>query len=173
MTEIPENTEGGVRFYSFIIGKWVSYNDETGKVRKVTDYDQDYPFSYQDLIKKIKKEYKVDLEKDYKELYKERDIDVSRGKNDELPYPIYYLKFKLSKKEQKHFVFDKELDKYWRQESPTVTSSFDMTRDPYWAIFINANTGETILAKQVYIMTDTSRYLDEKVLKKNGNKNGN
>ncbi len=156
---------GGVRFYSFEIGKWVAYNNEPEKTKEIWDYDQDYPFSYRDLIEKIKKEYKVDLEKDFKIPRGGRDISVSRGIWREISKPVYTVEFRISTKEQKNFVYDKELDNY-KYKYYGIMPSVIHRPDPYWHIFIDGNTGETLMAKQAYDRNNIDLYFRVKVLKR-------
>jgi hypothetical protein len=50
----------GTEFYDIHVGIWESY-DETGQLIKKIDYDKPYKFSIEDLIKKMKNEYDIDL----------------------------------------------------------------------------------------------------------------
>ncbi|HEX8577215.1 MAG TPA: hypothetical protein VF677_13050 [Flavobacterium sp.] len=49
-----------IRFYGFPTGISKEY-DQSGKVIKQTDWDKDYKFSIEDLVKKMKEEYDVDI----------------------------------------------------------------------------------------------------------------
>lgn len=51
------------------------FYDENGNLIKEIDYDKNYTFTLYDLIVKVKKEFKIDLNKDLKK------IEISRGKN--------------------------------------------------------------------------------------------
>ena len=72
----------GQTFYSMEIGKW-NYYDKLGKSIKELDMDESFPFSIENLIKKLKTEYNIDL------LDVSKKIIVSRGEvNNQSYYEI-------------------------------------------------------------------------------------
>lgn len=50
----------GEEFYNFRVGIYKIY-DENGNLTEEINYDKDYKFSIDDLIKKMKEEYKIDI----------------------------------------------------------------------------------------------------------------
>jgi hypothetical protein len=50
----------GEEFYNFRVGIYKEY-DENGNLTKEINYDKDYKFSIDDLAKKMKEEYKIDI----------------------------------------------------------------------------------------------------------------
>ncbi len=79
---------GGDMFYEVLYGKW-RYYDENGNLKEERSYDEPYKFSVNQLIKKMKKEYHINLAVDDKD----RDIDVYRGILRKIKpcYVVYYL----------------------------------------------------------------------------------
>jgi hypothetical protein len=65
----------GREFYSFPVGISKEYNEE-GKLIREIEYDKDYKFSIEDLTKKMKEEYKIDI------LKKSSWVKVMRDKID-------------------------------------------------------------------------------------------
>jgi hypothetical protein len=82
-------------FYNFRIGKDIYY-DENGRVTKEVDNDAPYKFSIDQLIKKIKKDYDVDIEK------KTKTVHVRRWLSFELNHkPLYCVSYDLKDESQK------------------------------------------------------------------------
>ena len=80
----------GTEFYKINIGIWENY-DETGQLIKKIDYDKPYKFSIEDLIKKMKNEYDIDL------LDVERVSYVSRyEEKKDVNLPLYEVCYKYS-----------------------------------------------------------------------------
>lgn len=65
----------GKKFYGFEIGIWREYNP-AGELTKETDYNKPYKFSVEDLIKKMKDEYHIDI------LHNSLHIYISRYTNE-------------------------------------------------------------------------------------------
>ena len=78
----------GRRFYDFYIGKWQVY-DENGKLIKEEEEDAPYKFSVDQLIKKIKKEYDLDIEKNTKTTIVDRWLAPELNKK-----PFYSVSFR-------------------------------------------------------------------------------
>jgi len=84
-----------LEFYSSAIGKKRIY-DEKGKLVKEVDNDAPYKFSIDQLIKKIKKDYDVDIEK------KTKTVHVRRWLSFELNHkPLYCVSYDLKDESQK------------------------------------------------------------------------
>ena len=78
----------GNDFYATHIGTWQEF-DSKGNLIKETDYDKTYKFSIKDLIEKIKKEYKVNLE--------DKQEGASAGRREK--NTIFYYEVSLKSKE--------------------------------------------------------------------------
>jgi hypothetical protein len=77
----------GQNFYDLEFGIWKEY-DNKGNLIKETDYDEDYKFSIDDLIKKMRIEYNYDLMNVDKTYNLNRFVDKN---NTRLPlYEVYY-----------------------------------------------------------------------------------
>ena len=69
-------------FYTFPIGITKEYN-ENGKLIKETNWEKDYSFSVEDLVKKIKSEFGIDLIQDYRDKKSTQMIVIRQG-----PFPV-------------------------------------------------------------------------------------
>ncbi|MCV9926915.1 hypothetical protein OIU83_04600 [Flavobacterium sp. LS1R49] len=77
----------GQTFYNLEFGIWKEY-DEKGNLIKETNYDKEYKFSIDDLVKKMKEKYNYDLMNMEKTYNLNRYIDLEKTK---LPlYEVYY-----------------------------------------------------------------------------------
>jgi len=91
----------GKEFYQRNIGKWIFYN-ENGKIVKEIDNDKPYPFSMEQLIEKIKKEYNVNLEQKTPGTWANRSIP------EELKKPVYevHLAYKDHELKRQYVLID-------------------------------------------------------------------
>ncbi|PQL93989.1 hypothetical protein [Apibacter adventoris] len=124
---------GGVFFYNLRISPWKVY-DETGKLKIYKNENQDYPFTYTQVIDKIKKEYHVDLEKEFG---KRQFIDLVRGwnKDDPYDYPKYMVSYSLDNMALKNYLPDPRV-----KEAP---ESYNYGYNPPQRfIFINGRSGK-------------------------------
>ncbi|PQL94057.1 hypothetical protein [Apibacter adventoris] len=124
---------GGIYFYSCRIGNWKDY-DINNELINNQNYDQDYPFTYTQVIDKIKKDYHVDLEKEYG---KRQFIDVVRGwnKDDPYDYPKYMVSYSLDNESLKNYLPDPRV-----KEAP---ESYNYGYNPPQRfIFINGRSGK-------------------------------
>ncbi|PQL91167.1 hypothetical protein [Apibacter adventoris] len=127
---------GGIYFYSCRIGNWKDY-DINNELINNQNYDQDYPFTYTQVIDKIKKEYHIDLEKEFG---KREYIDVRRGwdKKNPYDYPAYVVVYTLTPEELKNYHPDPRVG-----GSLPVNNYYYNTPRRY--IFIDGRTGKTEL----------------------------
>lgn len=85
----------GKMFSKFPFGKHKTYNDK-GEIVKEEDYDKDYPFSIDDLILKMKKDFKIDININKEKLSVNRFIkDVDKKPYYRIVYPLDNYSFRL------------------------------------------------------------------------------
>ncbi|PQL94061.1 hypothetical protein [Apibacter adventoris] len=153
---------GGIYFYSLLLNDWKIYNKDKKIIRQRSE-DENYLFTYTQVIDKIKKDYHVDLEKEYG---KRQYIDVVRGwnKDDPYDYPKYMVSYSLNNESLKNYQPDPRV-----KEAP---ESYNYGYNPPQRfIFINGRSGKIELDMTTDKYYAAQEYYRNKIQREKVNEN--
>lgn len=90
-------------FYEMPIGTWNEYNKE-GNLIKSKNYDQNFTFTINDLILKLKSELNIDINNNTNNQFE--TISVRRGYNNEINRYVYYINIPINEVSSKFVMID-------------------------------------------------------------------